>query len=321
MERKFLLFLVIALGFNLYGQQDSLWNKNIIKKNKVRTVTFYEYDYVNGKPEADGVKTRIDSFDTNGQRVLQTYYRENGLVLSISTSKYDSKGNRIFQNKQADLDGRIKTVFIQNVRFDSKGNRTQEFGYNGIDSFKNVYNYNKLGKLAEVNFFIKKRLDEKRVFTNNTNSSDLKILDGYGSVKYTQKYLFNASDKILQESTVMPDNTESQRLEFTYDGKDNVLSETKYLKGKLIYKISYVYKGGLLSEMYKEGGDGVKFQIAKYAYDASGNMVEEQTREDAKKDFSKSVYTYDKNNLCKTIDSYFAKFNKQVLTVVIYQNY
>jgi hypothetical protein len=39
-------------------------DKDRILKNKIRTQTLFEYDYVKGKPGQKGTKARIDSFDT-----------------------------------------------------------------------------------------------------------------------------------------------------------------------------------------------------------------------------------------------------------------
>ena len=102
----------------------------------------------------------------------------------------------------------MKLNYKQSIRFDSKGNKVLETGFNGLDSFKNVFNYNKTGKLAEVNFFVKKQLDEKRIFSNTDNSADLKILNGFGVLKYTQKNQYSTTGKILEEIRIEPDNSE-----------------------------------------------------------------------------------------------------------------
>jgi hypothetical protein len=318
-------FLIIAILFNYvvsaHSQTVEVMDKERLRNNKIKTQTLYEYDYVNGKPERSGVKSRIDSFDTKGQRILQIHYRENGTILSIMTFKYDFNGNRTEYTKSAPDEGKIKLNYKQSVRFDSKGNKVMETGFNGQDSFKNVYNYNKTGKLAEVNFFVKKQLDEKRVFSNNNNAADLKILNGFGDLKYTQKNLYSATGKILEERRIEKDNSESQRIVYSYNSSDNITSETKYVLGKLFSKITYNYNKNLLTEVYMENADGVKFLINKYIYNDKGWLIEDQSREDNNKDFSKKVYSYDDNGICKTIDSYFAKFKQQVLSVYLYTNY
>jgi hypothetical protein len=321
--RTLLLLLILVFGvLSAFSQNVEIMDKERISKNKIKTQTLFEYDYINGKPEIKGVKSRIDSVDMKGQRLSQVNYRENGTILNLMTFKYDYKGNKTEFSKFSLDENKMKLNYKQSVKFDSKGNKTLETGYNGLDSFKNVYNYNKTGKLAEVNFFIKKKLDEKRVFSNENNNANLKILDGYGALKFTQKNVYSSSGKILEEVRFETDNTESQKIVYAYNSSDNITSETKYIKGKLFSKISYVYNNNnLLSEIYMESTDGVKYLTNKYLYNEKGWLIEDQSRDEKNKDFSKNSYTYDDNGICKTIDSFFAKYNQQVLSVFIYAYY
>ncbi|MCX7986036.1 MAG: hypothetical protein N2662_03760, partial [Bacteroidales bacterium] len=96
----FVIGLNILTLLSTNGQELDIFTKDRVQKFRIRTVTLFEYDYVNGKPEAKGVKAEIDSFDTQGQKVLQINYREDGSIMSISTFKYDSKGNKIEILKQ-----------------------------------------------------------------------------------------------------------------------------------------------------------------------------------------------------------------------------
>ena len=59
----------------------------------------------------------------------------------------------------------------------------------------------------------------------------------------------------------------------------------------------------------------------KYLYNDKGWLIEDQSRDENNKDFSKNTYTYDDNGICKTIDSFFAKYKQQVLSVFVYSYY
>lgn len=317
---------LILLALPSAGQDIDIFTKDRVKNLRIRTVTLFEYDYVNGKPEAKGVKAELDSFDTQGQKVMQINYRDDGSIMTIATFKYDSRGNKTEIIKQS-ADDRDKSRMVLNyslsVRYDSKGNKLLETGFNGVEEFKNVYNYNREGKLAEVNFFIRKRLDEKRIVVNaDDQSTDMKILDGFGSLKYMLRYSYNKEGKVIEETRIESDNTVSQRIVYSYDKNGKLAGETKYINEKLLHKITYLYNAkGLLSEIYKETPENGRFLISKYVYDDNNLIKEFQWREEYNKEFSRSVYTYDNSGLCKTVDSYYSRYKRQVLSVYVYTFY
>ncbi len=315
----FITFLLLSRVLS-FSQGIETMDKDRILKNKIRTQTLFEYDYVKGKPGQKGTKARIDSFDTQGNRVEQINYRFNGSVHYIVSFKYDGMGNKTGYSKYSPTDKDLN--YKQNIKFDSKGNRLMETGVNGSDSFKIVYNYKTIGKLAEVNYFLRKKLDEKRKFTYLNNTAELKVLDGDGNNKFTQKNTYSASGKILEETRIEPDQSVSRKIVYTYDKNDNLTSETKYLLGKMAGKITRIYNDqGLLSEVYQEGSDGQKFMTNKYVYNDKNWLIEEQSRSEANKDFSKNTFTYDANGICKTMDSYYATYKQQVLSVFMYDFY
>jgi len=321
MRLVIIIFLFSLSKSIAYAQSVEIMDKERISKNKISTQTLFEYDYVKGKPEKKGTKARVDSFDTQGNRVEQINYRASGSVHYIVTYKYDVSGNKTEYSKYSGDEKKLN--YKQSIKFDSKGNKLMETGFNGIDSFKIVYNYySKTGKLAEVNFFIQKKLDEKRVFKYTGNNADLKVFDGSDNLKFTQKNVYSTSGKLLEETRYEIDNTISRKVVYTYDKNDNLTSETKYISSKMAGKITRVYnENELLLEVYQENTNGQKYLANKYKYDDHNWLIEENSRSDAKQDFTKNVYSYDNNGICKTIDSYYSEYKKQVLSVFLYTNY
>jgi antitoxin component YwqK of YwqJK toxin-antitoxin module len=176
--------------------------------------------------------------------------------------------------------------------------------------------------LAEVIYYINGRIDEKRKFLYNGNTSELKVYDKNSNLKFTQNNVFSATGKLLEESRLENDNLVSRKVEYTYDTNDNLITETKYIKGKLAGKITRVYNElKLLSEVYQETPSNPKTLINKYVYNSKNWLIEEQLRSDISNDLSKNTYTYDENGICKTIDSYYAEYKHQVLSVFVYDNY
>ena len=90
----------------------------------------------------------------------------------------------------------------------------------------------------------------------------------------------------------------------------------------MVGKITRIYnEKGLLSEVYQENMNGQKFLANKYTYNDNNWPIEENSRSNAKQDFTRNVYTYDEKGICKTIDSYYSEFKKQVLSVFLYDFY
>jgi hypothetical protein len=295
-------------------------DKDRISKNKIRTQTLYEYDYKNGKPESKGTKARIDSFDILGNRVIEVNYRATGTIHYIMSYKYDGSGNKTEYAKYSGNDRKLN--YKESIKFDSKGNKLYENGFNGVDTFRITYNYNRLEKLAEVNQFILRNLNEKRSFSYNGNTADIKVTDGDGKLKFIQKNTYSPTGKIIEETQIEPDNTESRRVVYSYDSNDNLTSETKFIKGKQIGKITRIYNNkGLLSEVYQEGVNMPKFMTNKYTYNDKNWLIEELSRSEPNDEFSKNTFTYDDNGICKTINSYYASFKQQVLSVFVYTTY
>jgi hypothetical protein len=320
MRQVIVVSLFLLVKTFAFSQGIDIMDRDRINKTKIRTQTLFEYDYKNGKPETKGTKARIDSFDNQGNRVEQINYRASGSVHYIVSFKYDGSGNKTEYAKYSGEDKKLN--YKQNIKFNSRGNKLIENGFNGMDSFRIVYNYNKLGKLAEVNSFIQKKLDEKRIFSYLGNTADLKVLDGLGNLKFSQKNTYSASGKLLDETRFEPDKTISRKVTYTYDKNDNLTSETKFLNGKMAGKITRVYNDkGLLSEVDQENADGSKFVTNKYSYNDKNWLIEELSRNESNKDFSKNNYSYDENGICKTIDSFYAVYKKQVMSVFIYSYY
>lgn len=302
---------------SIFSQNIELTDKAIISKNKIKTKALFEYEYKNGKPDSKGIKTRVDSFDTQGNKTSQVNFRETGSVQYTMTSKYDQAGNRTQYAKYG-----LKYNFVQNTKYNSKSLKVLESGANGPDTFRNIYNYNKYNKLAEVIYFINNKLDEKRTFSYSDAAMEIKVLNGMGQLKFTLKYLLTPTEKIKEENQYETDNTLSRQIVYTYDKNDNLSTETKYLNGKLIQKITYIYdESNNLIETWEEKADGSKFLSHKYLYNSKGVLSEEQWKTEASKEYSKSTYTYDDNGVVKTMDSYFSNFKKQLLSVFVYEYY
>jgi YD repeat-containing protein len=90
----------------------------------------------------------------------------------------------------------------------------------------------------------------------------------------------------------------------------------------MVQKIVFSYNDlGQLLQTQVELPDGSKYISNKYSYNAKGQLIEEQWKSDANKDYSRSTFTYDDNGVVKTVDSFYANFKRQMLSVYVYELY
>jgi hypothetical protein len=313
------------------AQDVEVFPRDLMKQNKIKTQTLYEYDYVKGKPETKGTKAKLIEFDINGNNVKEVNYKSDGKIHYIVKFRYDDKGNKIEYvryNAYEMGSEELQVNYKQDIKHDAKGNVVEEMGYNGVENFKVVYNYNPMGKLAEVNYFNvetagkKSILDEKRVLKYAGNASTVKVYNGQNILMFTLKNIYSNTGKILEENRIELDSSVSKRVVYIYDKNDKCTHEIKYTGGKLAGKISRIYStSGQLQEVYQEGTDGDKYLSNKYTYNEKGWLTEEQSRSDKNKEFSKSTYKYNDSGLCTTADSYYSAYKQQVLSVYTYEFY
>jgi hypothetical protein len=314
-----------------HAQEVNVFPTNLMSQQKVKTQTLYEYDYVNGKPESKGTKAKVVKYDEKGNNIEEVNYRVDGKVHYIVKFRYDDKGNKVEYVRYNAYDmgsEELQVNYKQNIKHDSRGNVVEEMGYNGIENFRVVYNYTPAGKLAEVNYFNveangkKTVLDEKRVLKYTGNISNVKVYNGQNVMLFRLKNIYSISGKILEENRIELDSTVSKRVIYLYDKNDKCISETKYIAGKLASKITRIYNTkGQLQEVNVETSDGDKYITNQYTYSDKENLIEELSRSDKNKEFSKSTYKYNDAGLCTTIDSYYAAYKQQVLSVYTYEYY
>lgn len=319
MKNKITIALLLIGTVLAYGQGVDILEPVLAMKYKIKTQALYEYDYVKGKREEKGALARIDSFDLKGNRVQQINFRMNR-IHSVVTYNFDDNGNKLEYAKYTGDEKKLN--YKQDIKWDTRGNKQMEMGYNGVDNFRVVYTYNKQNKLTEVTYYKDKSVDEKRIINYDGNNSEIKVYNSQNQIIFTLKNKYSATNKLLEEQKLETNGNVSRKITYIYDKNDNCISETKYIGEKLSSTIKKVYNDkGLLIEIHQENPEVPMFIINKYAYNDKGQLVDDQSRNDPNKDFSKNSYSYDEKGICKTIDSYYAAYKQQVLSVFTYTFY
>lgn len=317
----FLAGVICANWVSVEAQSlNDIIDNQLINNNNIKGQTTYDYDYVNGKPTKKGNKSMALKFDNRGNKVEEIGYKQNGEVHYVISYVYDSKGNMLQYEKYEG--NRKKLNFKQVYQYDTKGNKVLETGFNGVEEFRTVFNYNAQGKLAEIIYYNGTVIDEKRKLTYDGEVAEILVLTERNVPKF-KIYTTFLNGRLVEEKQVENNGTISRQINYVYDFRGNLLEEEKHINGTLAYHTFQVFDDkGKLTEVYQKTASTPKYLAKRYIYDdQSGRLVEEQYRNDSSRDFSKNVYRYQDNGLTQTVDSYFASYNYQVLYVYAYETY
>jgi hypothetical protein len=320
MNRVVFVIAFIFIYACSWAQDNSATDIESFKNNKIKMQVVYEYEYVKGNPSSTGKKIQEIFFDVDGNRIQEINFRYNGTIHCINTYKYDLKGNKIEYIKYEG--NKEKMIFRQFFQYNDKGNVITESGFNGVENYKTTFKYDPNGKITEVVYFLDNKLDEKRTFSYSNKTSELSVMDATLQVSYKINYTYNDKMQVVKEEKVDNIGFVSKRVLYTYDAKGNQTVEEKYLNGKFASKITNTYDSkNRIVQVYSELMPGQRFLTREYTYSQNGLLEEEKYRNTAAKDFSKNSYKYMENGVCKSMDSFYASYNEQVMYVYNYEKY
>ena len=308
----FLLFTFISLS----GQIDVFEEKQkaAIKKNSVKGYTVYNHTFVGGKPKEDGYKNIKYTFDNNGNLIEEVQYKSNGNILLLESFQYDS---RDFNTGYKKFDGKKnKITAIKKYKYDSKGNKIIESGFDGISKFKNKFEYsgNKLksityGNVNGSNY----SATQKRIFTYSGNNVTIKVYDGNNKFLFKIEQTVDSRGNIIESKEYKKDGSLKKRFEYKFSGY-KLTKEVCYYGTNFNYEDTYIYDSqGRLKSAYKRLPGSSKFESKKIEYDSYGKITAEYYRKKGSDDFSYKKYSYNSKGLATEIISYYANYNYKVL--------
>lgn len=239
------LMLLELQGFSQAFDQDIVTkaDKESIKKNNIRFIMGWTYEYVNNVQSRQGKKSSFEKFDKEGNLIEEVFYNVAGGVNYECTHEYNKLGlesGRIFMSakqyqsrrwvyrqneKTGELEAWPSHAFGSQehtaYRFDPYARKVQEtrFDRDGLVSTL-FFKYDDNGKIVE-----KLELDGN----NNLYSKRVYTYDSSGNCILTTEY--DAENKVLMTFT------------YAYDPSGNKISEvTSDAMGNIRQRINYIYQ-------------------------------------------------------------------------------
>jgi len=289
---------------------------------KVKTQTQWTHDFVDGRPSAKGYRSQIARFDTRGNTTEITNFNEAGDIISIVVYQYDNRDNRInFERHQGN---RQKLQYSQRTVYDTRGNKTREFGFDGATMYNNTFKYDGNGKLSEINYTVDNAHVEKRMLTHTANRIEISIFDASNNLTFKQTNTYNERGLLLSEVRSGNKGNMVHTLNLQYNNVNDLTEETRLrADNKLDYQKFFFYDSA--NRLIKEESvtsDGTKFISRECQYNSQGDLAFESWKktERARESSTKKI-TYDALRLVTEEDCYWATYKLRSLYKYTYEFY
>ncbi len=321
---KQVLFVAISLMFAMgsHAQEDVFDKQNalIIKKNRIKSQTLWNYAVKDGVVATDGYKNVYSSYDEIGNQTEVIKYKNTGAIFMMESYKYDSNN---YNTGYVRYDGSRSQITYKKVfKYDGKGNKLIEAGFDGQANYKTTYEYNAKNMLEKINYLTGDVPYQVRDFVYIPDNSRLiNVYNAEGKFQFKMQQKLDARGNILEDIEFKPDNqTQVKKYLFKYDASNNILEEVKYEMENFSYKKLSTYDAnGRLAKITQQDADGTIYDISKYEYDAGGKLVKEFYRKKNLQEFSLKSYTYDAKSICTEVECFYASYNYKVLFKYTYE--
>jgi hypothetical protein len=284
--------------------------KDRMAKAKVKTQTEWTYEYVDGKPSAEGYKSSVRKYNTKGNVTETVNYNKEGKVISVIVYQYDNKENRV--NLERFQGNKEKLLYSQKIVYDTKGNKTREYGFDGATTYNNTYQYNSEGKLTNILYTLDNAPVEKRELSHSGNKTKIQIF-GAGNVStYVQVNTYNDNGLLVEEvKTSVGSGKVIHTLGFTYNSYGDLSEEVRKREGDVLdYKKTYAYNSA--NQPIKEetiSVDGTSYISHEYKYNNSGDLIFESWKKNNRsKEASTKKITYDTKGIYAEMEYYYASY-------------
>ena len=287
---------------------------------KVKVQTEWLHNFVDGKPAANGIKSSVTKFNTRGYITEVTNFNEKGEVISIVIYQYDSRDNKV--NFERYSGNREKLQYSQKNVYDSRGNKTREYGSDNISPYNNTFKYNSDGKLAEISYTVDNVLQEKRVFSQSGNKTEVLIYNAANTLINKQENSYNDQGLLVLEVKSSSSGNVVHTVVLNYNSAGYLLEEVKTrADDKLDYqKIYYYDSSNRPVKIETVNMDGSKFVSNEYQFNDKGDLILESWKknERAKEPSTKKI-TYDSMGIISEMESYFATYQLRSLYKYTYE--
>lgn len=320
MKKILLVGLLFVNLVQIFGQGDfESKDRERISKNKIRRQTQWEYDYINGSPSTKGYRCAATTYDKNGNAIEVLNYDSKDSITSVVVNTYDSKNNKTsysrFKGKRSQL------TYNKSIKYDEKGNKIVESGFDGASVFNNTFAYDANGKVLEIKYTTDKVLSEKRTFKYIGNTTEMSIVSPSNVVLSREISILDSKNNVLEETKYIQ-NDVAQKSNYSYDPTGKKVEEIKENLGTLAYRRKFTYSPTGSLVQISEEKPGVKpFITYQYKYDTKGNVSEEKWVKDAGKEYSSKTHKYDAKGLLTETEFYNATYKLNVTYRFTYESY
>jgi hypothetical protein len=306
---------------SLHSQNElSESERNFIKSQGIRVKEQWDYKYNGNILSVKGFIATRTTYDKDGRIVEIVNYRNDSIILDVSTYAYNTNGDRTefirYKGNKSNL------VFKQNTQYKALRQKSVEIGFNGVDDFRNLYNYDPSGKLTEIRYFTGKKLDEVRTLTYNGNETAMQAKDASGDILSYVMTKFDDRSRIIQETRLDKNQKITDQTFYSYDSRGNILLEEKKSPSKKPIRTEYVYdKSGKVQNVYYNEGDIPRYLKQNNSFDSNGFLLGEFWKNSPTSEQSFRKYNYDANGRLLSTDCYFASYKYKVLNKFVYQSF
>lgn len=301
----------LLLVYNFKSKNDT--SKTFLKKptdyKYVRFTSFntfgFETENIRYNNGSDVLDNRIRNYDSNGNRVLSSFYDSIGELTLKVVEKYDMNGNKInilgygrngklysketirYNKRDSIIERRLynhKGInnYIDALKYDTNGNKVERLVYQ-MNSDNNLYLDSK------YSFFYDDNILTQSIHSNDRmNIKTVKYYDLNGN--FTELVSFD-TDSIIK-----------RRLVFKFDGQGNEVERLEYgYESKLIKRqvSKFDNRGNKIESIYYNS-DGKLHQKFNSKYDENNNEIEITSVTPLYKNIDKDKltwgYVYDNNN-------------------------
>ena len=317
MRSIFVLLNIAVYSLSFAQTPEDVKNKEVMARNKVKQQTSWDYKYMGGKPDKNGVKTSVTLFSTSGEITQVNAFNPAGAVLHTEKYNYDSRGNKTeYTRKSGDNSYQKKYVYNE------KNLLIEESGFDGVENFRNLYAYDGQGNMTEIRYLKNSVMHEKRVFDKDGVTTTVSVYNKTGALTSKLVLIYDSRNNLIEESIYGINQSPLEKKTYNYDEKKKLKEEARYKLNKITVRNTYNYSPtGSLTEITEESPNVQRFTKKSMSYDARGNLVEIKWRRNSSEEFNSITYQYDDKGLCQTADTYYPSTKYRVLTKYTYDFY